>query len=71
MMHSTIQVLNSGVVLLKLDKLRKMPDLLTPSHVAKLKAKYRYPTGADQVSKRLMLIKIILLFNTEFLFGKI
>ena len=43
------QALNSGIVLMDLEKLRERPELFTPQYFLSLQTKYNYAHFGDQV----------------------
>ncbi len=46
----THQALNSGVVLINLERLRCEPQLVSPEYLLKLRQQYDYVTNNDQVN---------------------
>ena len=44
------QALNSGVVLINLERLRCEPELVSPEYFLKLRQEYDYVTNNDQVN---------------------
>lgn len=47
-MKGPFQALNSGVVLVNVERLRRRPNLISPEYIGALKAKYKYACSTDQ-----------------------